>query len=95
MRDSAAWAQPAEWADEPILTLPGRPRQFYGGDLWGVLEHLDDLAALGVDLLYHALLPGTVESSLQRSSFDYVDPLLGGDEALAGAGGRRARLRHA
>ena len=56
---------------------------FKGGDLYGVAEHLDHLAALGVTAIY--LTPVFASASNHRyHTYDYehVDPLLGGDEAL-------------
>ena len=56
---------------------------FKGGDLYGVVEHLDRLRRLGVNALY--LNPVFVSASNHRyHTDDYydVDPLLGGNEAL-------------
>ena len=56
---------------------------FKGGDLLGIAEHLDDLAALGITALY--LTPVFASASNHRyHTFDYenVDPLLGGNDAL-------------
>ncbi|WP_022798585.1 glycoside hydrolase family 13 protein [Thermus islandicus] len=58
-------------------------REFYGGDLWGVLEALPYLEALGVEALY--LTPIFQSPSSHRyDTEDYrrVDPHLGGEEAL-------------
>ncbi|GAB5603033.1 glycoside hydrolase family 13 protein [Thermus sp. FJN-A] len=58
-------------------------REFYGGDLWGVLEALPHLEALGVEALY--LTPIFQSPSSHRyDTEDYlrVDPHLGGEEAL-------------
>lgn len=56
---------------------------FKGGDLLGIVEHLDHLTALGVTALY--LTPIFQSASNHRyHTYDYfaVDPLLGGDAAL-------------
>ena len=56
---------------------------FKGGDLLGVAEHLDHIAALGANALY--LTPVFQSASNHRyHTYDYlaVDPLLGGDAAL-------------
>jgi neopullulanase len=56
---------------------------FKGGDLYGMLEHLDYLQDLGITALY--LTPIFASASNHRyHTYDYykVDPLLGGDEAL-------------
>ena len=56
---------------------------FKGGDLLGIVEHLDHIASLGVNALY--LTPVFQSASNHRyHTYDYmaVDPLLGGDAAL-------------
>jgi cyclomaltodextrinase len=56
---------------------------FKGGDLLGVVEHLDHIESLGVNALY--LTPVFQSASNHRyHTYDYltVDPLLGGDDAL-------------
>ena len=77
------WAIPCEW-DQPVVHKgPDVPFQWYGGTLDGVAEHLDHLDLLGATLLY--LTPVFEAWSTHRYdavSFDTVDPLLGGDEAM-------------
>jgi neopullulanase len=56
---------------------------FKGGDLLGVVEHLDHIASVGATALY--LTPVFQSASNHRyHTYDYlkVDPLLGGDDAL-------------
>lgn len=56
---------------------------FKGGDLYGIVEHLDYLQDLGINALY--LTPVFASASNHRyHTYDYfrVDPLLGGNEAL-------------
>jgi len=56
---------------------------FKGGDLLGIVEHLDHIAGLGANALY--LTPIFQSASNHRyHTYDYltVDPLLGGDAAL-------------
>ena len=78
------WAIPADW-DTPVdPVMPGRAHQFYGGDLPGIVEHLDHLVELGVNLLYLTpVFPAASNHRYDASSFLRVDPLLGGDEAYA------------
>jgi alpha-glucosidase len=62
---------------------PDGAREFYGGDLWGILEALPYLQDLGVETLY--LTPIFQSPSSHRyDTEDYlrVDPHLGGEEAL-------------
>jgi alpha-glucosidase len=78
------WAIPRGW-HEPVDDTPGiRARHWYGGDLAGIEQHLDHLVDLGVTLIY--LTPFFPAGSMHRydaSTFDHVDPALGGDEGLA------------
>jgi neopullulanase len=56
---------------------------FKGGDLLGIVEHLDHIGSLGVNALY--LTPIFQSASNHRyHTYDYlqVDPLLGGNDAL-------------
>ncbi|MFC0674146.1 glycoside hydrolase family 13 protein [Brachybacterium hainanense] len=81
--DLPGWAVPMRWDEEPAVQGELTARQLFGGDLDGVIEHLDHVASLGADTLY--LTPVFPAGSVHRydaSTFDRVDPLLGGDEAL-------------
>ncbi len=82
-RNTPHWALPRAW-HEPVENTPGlRSRHWYGGDLAGIEAHLDHLATLGVTLIY--LTPFFPAGSMHRydaSTFDHVDPALGGDGAL-------------
>ncbi len=67
---------------EPWDSAP-TPYGFKGGDLLGIVEHLDYLQDLGVNALY--LNPITASASNHRyHTYDYfkIDPLLGGDAAF-------------
>ncbi|MEY4450464.1 MAG: hypothetical protein RLZZ304_839 [Actinomycetota bacterium] len=77
------WAVPKAWGDE--VTGQGYPtsEQFFGGDIWGIIEHLDHLKKLGVTMLYLTpFFPAGSNHRYDASSFTKVDPLLGGDKAL-------------
>lgn len=82
-RPAPAWAVTSAW-DEPV----GRPRgnysfQLYGGDLDGVVEHLDHLVDLSIEVLYVTpFFPAGSAHRYDASSFTDVDPLLGGEDAL-------------
>jgi neopullulanase len=56
---------------------------FKGGDLYGVLEHLDYLEQLGINALYFTPIFASA-SNHRYHTYDYynVDPLLGGNAAL-------------
>ena len=62
---------------------PPSAEGYHGGDLWGIVEHLDYLVDLGVNAVY--LTPVFQSASNHRyHTHDYlnVDPLLGGNAAL-------------
>ncbi|MDH2413413.1 glycoside hydrolase family 13 protein [Nocardioides sp. CER19] len=83
-RETPAWAVPAEWDDTVIFeaTDPRTPLQLFGGDLDGVVEHLDHLEETGADIVYTTpVFPGESNHRYNASTFDHVDPLLGGDKA--------------
>ena len=78
-----AWAVPADWDDPVAHSGPDGVRQLYGGDLGGILEHLDHLSDLGVSALYLTpFFPAGSNHRYDASTFAHVDPMLGGDGAL-------------
>ncbi len=82
-RELPEWAEPAAWSDPVTYIGPDTPRQFYGGDLLGIQEHLDHLERLGVTMIYLTpVFPAQSNHRYDALSFDFVDPLLGGDDAL-------------
>ena len=77
------WAVAAGWDDEVAHTGPLTGTQLFGGDLAGIAEHLDHLVELGATVLYLTpFFPARSNHRYDASTFDHVDPLLGGDEAL-------------
>lgn len=77
------WAVPRTWDRHPEGRGPNTSIEYFGGDLWGVIDKLDYLEQLGVTVLYFT--PFYPAGSIHRydaSTFDSVDPLLGGNEAL-------------
>ena len=82
-RETPAWAIPQSWDDPVIGRGPETPYQLYGGDLDGIIEHLDHIASLGANTIYLTpIFPAQSNHRYDASSFDQVDPILGGDEAL-------------
>ena len=77
------WAVPCDW-DTPVVGRgPSTPHQVYGGDLDGIAAHLDHVAGLGANTVYLTpIFPARSNHRYNASSFDTVDPLLGGDAAL-------------
>lgn len=78
------WALPRDWDRDPVIPSgPGTSRQFYGGDLDGIGRRLDHIQSLGVDTVYLTpIFPARSNHRYNASTFERVDPLLGGDEAL-------------
>jgi len=77
------WAIAADW-DTPV-TPDGRSaaRQLYRGDLYGAIEHLDHIVELGCTAVYFTpIFPAISAHRYDATTFDHVDPLLGGDAAL-------------
>ncbi len=79
---------PSEFVKRDWNTLPkGRDIttgvEYFGGDLEGVAEHLDHITTLGASGIYFTpFFPARSTHRYDASSFDRVDPLLGGDAAL-------------
>jgi len=62
---------------------PPTTHGFKGGDLYGVVDRLDDLAALGISGLYlNPVFAASTNHRYDASDYFTVDPLLGGDAAL-------------
>lgn len=78
-----SWAVPRAWGQAPEGRTRNTPREYFGGDLDGVRAHLDHVGDLGADVLYMTpVFPAESTHRYDASSFDEVDPLLGGDRAL-------------
>lgn len=84
IRELPEWAVPRSWSDLPAQKRSEMSSEFFGGDLDGVTEKLDYIEDLGVNGIYFTpFFPARSNHRYDASSFDEVDPLLGGDEALA------------
>ena len=82
-REVPDWAVPAGWDEAPRLEPGVISRQLFGGDLDGITERLDHIAELGANVVYLTpFFPARSNHRYDASSFDQVDPVLGGDEAL-------------
>lgn len=83
--DAAApdWALPRAWDEPPTGRGRATPLEWYGGDLAGIEQRLDHVEALGAGFLYLTpIFPARSNHRYDATSFERVDPLLGGDEAL-------------
>jgi glycosidase len=67
------------WDEEP-------PEEGYqGGDLVGITEHLDYLTDLGITAIYMTpIFQSATNHRYHTHDYEKVDPMLGGNEALAG-----------
>jgi len=77
------WAVGTPWTQQVAHGTRNRVLQLYRGDLRGVVDHLDHLQDLGVTAIYLTpFFPGSSNHRYDASTFEHVDPLLGGDAAL-------------
>lgn len=82
-REVPEWAVAKQWDDPIDLDWATMGAQLWGGDLDGIREHLDHIESLGITVLYLTpIFPARSNHRYDASTFDRVDPLLGGDEAL-------------
>jgi alpha-glucosidase len=82
--DAPEWAVRRRWDELPMGKGIKSQYELFGGDLYGVEQHLDHVESVGANVIY--LTPFFPAGSVHRydaRSFEHVDPLLGGDEALA------------
>ena len=83
-RPAPDWAVPQAWDDPVVGDGPLTPVQLYGGDLDGITAHVDHIASTGANTAYLTpFFPARSNHRYDATTFDHVDPLLGGDEALA------------
>ncbi len=85
-RPIPGWAKPQEWDSLPSYegTDDRTWLGYYGGDLDGIVDHLDHIAAVAGEratVYLTPVFPGESNHRYNASTFDAIDPLLGGDEA--------------
>jgi alpha-glucosidase len=79
-----AWAARRAWGRLPTGRGATTSVELYGGDLRGVERHLEHVRSLGANALYLTpIFPARSTHRYDATTFSRVDPLLGGDEALA------------
>lgn len=77
------WAHPRKWDLLPRGRGKFTGQELYGGDLYGVQEHLDHIVELGANGIYFTpIFPSRSNHRYDATSFDFVDPILGGDKAF-------------
>ena len=78
------WAVSRAWHQLPEGRSSATPYEWFGGDLPGVEAHLDHIERLGANVIYLTpVFPAGSTHRYDATTFEHVDPLLGGDEALA------------
>jgi alpha-glucosidase len=83
-RTPPEWAITREWGEPPTGRGPATPKEWYGGDLPGIEQHLDHIESLGANVLYLTpIFPAGSSHRYDATSFDCIDPALGGNAALA------------
>jgi alpha-glucosidase len=81
-RTPPEWAVRRDWDDVPSKGHASG-RDWFGGDLAGIEQHLDHVERVGANVIYMTpIFPATSTHRYDATSFDYVDPLLGGDAAF-------------
>ncbi len=74
-----SWAELPEYRPDPRGEI--RNRDFFGGDLGGVMEKLDYLKGLGVDTLYfNPIFEAAENHRYGTADYDRIDPMLGTNE---------------
>jgi alpha-glucosidase len=77
------WAVPRQWDALPEGRGPNTPSEWFGGDLRGIEQRLGHIDSLGANVIYLTpIFPAGSTHRYDSTTFDRVDPLLGGDEAL-------------
>jgi alpha-glucosidase len=72
-----------DWDQKPKGRDKTTGVEYFGGDLEGVREHLDHIEELGANGIYFTpIFPARSTHRYDASSFNEVDPLLGGNESF-------------
>lgn len=83
-RSPESWMVPREWNQLPQGKSEVTGVEYFGGDLDGVTQRLNYLENLGINGIYFTpIFPARSTHRYDATSFSQVDPMLGGDEALA------------
>jgi len=81
--DIPGWAIPRAWTDHPEGRGPNTPFELFGGTLSGVVEKLEHIRNLGFGVLYSTpVFPAGSTHRYDASTFQSIDPLLGGNAAM-------------
>jgi len=82
--ESPDWTIPRAWDELPTGRGPETQYEWYGGDLRGIEQRLDHIESLGANVIYLTpIFPAGTTHRYDSTTFDRIDPLLGGDEAFS------------
>ena len=82
-RELPDWAIPRDWDSLPRGRDKTTGVEFYGGDFDGITSKLSYIKSLGVNAIYFTpTFPSRSNHRYDATSFDEIDPLLGGDLAF-------------
>jgi alpha-glucosidase len=82
-RELPSWAVPRNWNDLPKGRDKTTGQEFYGGDFPGITSKLSYLKELGVNSIYFTpAFPSRSNHRYDASSFEEIDPLLGGNKGF-------------
>ena len=77
------WAYPRDWNELPRGRSKYTGQELYGGDLYGIEDKLNYINDLGVNGIYLTpIFPSRSNHRYDATTFDKVDPILGGDKAF-------------
>jgi alpha-glucosidase len=80
--DAPDWAVRRDWDALPHGRVDSQ-FEWFGGDLPGIAQRLDHIESLGATLVYLTpIFPAETVHRYDSTTFDHIDPLLGGDEGL-------------
>lgn len=80
-RTVPSWAIPRPWNALPSKDGKVMSNEYFGGDFAGIEKHIDHIVNLGATGIYFTpFFPALSLHRYDASSFDHVDPLLGGDK---------------
>jgi alpha-glucosidase len=81
--DPPSWAVRRTWDDLPVGKGKDNSREWFGGDLHGIEQHLDHIERVGANAIYLTpIFPAGSTHRYDASTFDTIDPLLGGEQAF-------------
>jgi len=80
-REIPEWAIRRKWDELPSIRGAKVSSEYFGGDFAGIESHIDHITKLGATGIYFTpFFPALSLHRYDASSFDHVDPLLGGDK---------------